>query len=135
MNRIEEMRHMRTKVNAGAEVLLSQLFFDNNMFYRFVEDSRIAGIDVPITPGIMPVINGAQIQRMVTLCGASLPEKFEKIIKRYGDNKQALFDAGMAYALSQIIDLLVNDVDGLHLYTMNNPVVAKRICEGIRNLV
>lgn len=134
-NRVEEMRHMRTKVDAGAEVLLSQLFFDNNMFYRFVEDSRIAGIDVPITPGIMPVINGAQIQRMVTLCGASLPEKFEKIIKRYGDNKQALFDAGMAYALSQIIDLLANDVDGLHLYTMNNPVVARRICEGIKNLV
>lgn len=134
-NRVEEMRHMRTKVDAGAEVLLSQLFFDNDMFYRFVEDSRIAGIDVPITPGIMPVINAAQIKRMVTLCGASLPEKFEKIIKRYGDNKQALFDAGMAYALSQIIDLLANDVDGLHLYTMNNPVVARRICEGIRNLV
>ena len=129
------MRHLRVKVDAGAEVLLSQLFFDNNMFYRFVEDSRIAGIDVPITPGIMPVINGAQIQRMVTLCGASLPERFEKIIKRYGDNKQALFDAGMAYALSQIIDLLANDVDGLHLYTMNNPVVARRICEGIKNLV
>jgi len=71
----------------------------------------------------------------VTLCGASLPERFEKIIKRYGDNKQALFDAGMAYALSQIIDLLANDVDGLHLYTMNNPVVARRICEGIKNLV
>jgi len=69
------------------------------------------------------------------LCGASLPEKFEKIIKRYGDNKQALFDAGMAYALSQIIDLLANDVDGLHLYTMNNPAVARRICEGIKNLV
>ena len=134
-NRVEEMRHLRTKVDAGAEVLLSQLFFDNNMFYRFVEDSRIAGIDVPITPGIMPVINGAQIQRMVTLCGASLSERFEKIIKRYGDNKQALFDAGMAYALSQIIDLLANDVDGLHLYTMNNPVVARRICEGIKNLV
>lgn len=135
LNRVEEMRHMRTKVDAGAEVLLSQLFFDNDMFYRFVEDSRIAGIDVPITPGIMPVINAAQIKRMVTLCGASLPEKFEKIIKRYGDNKQALFDAGMAYALSQIIDLLANEVDGLHLYTMNNPVVARRICEGIRNLV
>lgn len=135
LNRVEEMRHMRTKVEAGAEILLSQLFFDNDMFYRFVEDSRIAGIDVPITPGIMPVINAAQIKRMVTLCGATLPEKFEKIIKRYGDNRQALFDAGMAYALSQIIDLLANDVDGLHLYTMNNPVVARRICEGIRNLV
>ena len=134
-DRVEEMRHLKKKVDAGAEVLLSQLFFDNHYFYRFVEDCRIAGIDVPVTPGIMPVINAAQIKRMVTMCGASLPERFEKIIQRYGDNKTALFDAGMAYALSQIIDLLANDVDGLHLYTMNNPVVARRICEGIRNLV
>ena len=134
-DRVEEMRHLKKKVDAGAEVLLSQLFFDNNYFYRFVEDCRIAGIDVPVTPGIMPVINAAQIKRMVTMCGASLPERFEKIIQRYGDNKTALFDAGMAYALSQIIDLLANDVDGLHLYTMNNPVVARRICEGIKNLV
>ncbi len=133
--RVEEMRYLKGKVDAGAEVLLSQLFFDNNYFYRFVEDCRIAGIDVPVTPGIMPVINAAQIQRMVTLCGASLPTRFEKIIHRYGEDKEALFDAGMAYALSQIIDLLANDVDGLHLYTMNNPVVARRICEGIRNLV
>lgn len=135
LNRVEEMRYLRKKVEAGAEVLLSQLFFDNAYFYRFLEDARIAGVDVPITPGIMPVINGAQIHRMVNLCGASLPERFEKIIQRYGDKKEALFDAGMAYALSQITDLLASDVDGLHLYTMNNPVVARRICEGIRNLV
>lgn len=134
-DRVEELRHLKKKTDAGAEVLLSQLFFDNNYFYRFVEDCRIAGIDVPVTPGIMPVINASQIKRMVTLCGASLPGRFEKMIHRYGENKTALFDAGMAYALSQIIDLLANGVDGLHLYTMNNPVVAHRICEGIKNLV
>lgn len=134
-DRVSEMRNLKKKVDAGAEVLLSQLFFDNNFFYRFREDCRIAGIDVPVTPGIMPVINAAQIQRMVTLCGASLPECFQKIIRRYEDNRQALFDAGMAYALSQIIDLLANDVDGIHLYTMNNPVVARRICEGICNII
>ncbi|MDO4313644.1 MAG: methylenetetrahydrofolate reductase [NAD(P)H] [Eubacteriales bacterium] len=134
-NRVSEMRNLKKKVDAGAEVLLSQLFFDNDYFYRFEEDCRIAGIDVPVTPGIMPVINAAQIQRMVTLCGASLPERFQKIIHKYEDNKQALFDAGMSYALSQIIDLLANGVDGIHLYTMNNPVVAKKICEGIRNIV
>lgn len=134
-NRIEEMRNLKKKVDAGAEVLLSQLFFDNQYFYRFVDDCRIAGIDVPVTPGIMPVINAAQIKRMVTLCGASLPPKFERIINKYADNKAALFDAGMSYALSQIIDLLANDVDGIHLYTMNNPVVARRICEGIRNII
>lgn len=134
-SRVSEIRNLKKKVDAGAEVLLSQLFFDNDFFYRFVDDCRIGGIDVPITPGIMPVINGAQIMRMVNLCGASLPSKFEKIIKRYGDNKQALYDAGMSYALSQIIDLLANDVDGIHLYTMNNPAVARKICDGIRNII
>lgn len=133
--RVDEMRHLKEKADAGAEVLLSQLFFDNNYFYRFVEDCRIAGIDTPITPGIMPVINASQIKRMVTLCGASLPKRFEKIIHKFEANKQALFDAGMSYALSQIIDLLANDVDGIHLYTMNNPAVARKICEGIKNII
>ncbi len=135
LNRVDEIRNLKKKVDAGAEVLLSQLFFENEYFYRFVDDCRIGGIYVPVTPGIMPVINAAQIKRMVTLCGASLPPKFERIINKYADNKQALFDAGMSYALSQIIDLLANDVDGIHLYTMNNPVVARRICEGIRNII
>lgn len=134
-NRISEIRNLKKKVDAGAQILLSQLFFDNNYFYRFVEDCRIGGIDVPIIPGIMPVINAAQIKRMVTMCGASFPIRFQKIIHKFEDNKDALFDAGMSYALSQIIDLLVNDIDGIHLYTMNNPVVAGKICEGIRNII
>ena len=134
-SRITEMKNLREKVNAGAELLISQLFFDNNYFFRFVEDCRIAGIEVPVIPGIMPVINAAQIKRMVTMCGASFPERFQKIINKYEDNKEALFDAGMSYALSQTIDLLANDTDGIHLYTMNNPVVAKKICDGIRNII
>lgn len=134
-NRGSEMRNLKKKVDAGAEVLLSQLFFDNDRFFRFEEDCRIAGIDVPVIPGIMPVINAAQIQRMATMCGASFPERFQKIIDKYADNKEALFDAGMSYALSQIIDLLTSDIDGIHLYTMNNPVVAGKICEGIRHII
>ena len=134
-NRIDEMKYLKEKVNAGAEVLLSQLFFDNKHFFRLVENSRIAEIDVPIIPGIMPVVNAAQIQRMVTMCGASFPTRFQKIIERYANNKEALFDAGMSYALSQIIDLLVSDIDGIHLYTMNNPRIARTICEGIRNII
>ena len=129
------MRHLKAKVDAGDEYLVSQLFFENEMFYSFVEDCRIAGIEVPVTAGIMPVINKAQIERMVTLCGASLPEKFERIMNRFEDNKEALFDAGMAYALSQVIDLIANDVDGIHLYTMNNPRVARKICEGIKHII
>ncbi|MBR5896572.1 MAG: methylenetetrahydrofolate reductase, partial [Lachnospiraceae bacterium] len=118
-DRVEEMKNLKKKVDAGAEVLLSQLFFSNKTFYEFTEICRIAGMDVPITPGIMPALNAAQINRMVTMCGATLPHSFQKIIERFGNNKDALFDAGMSYALSQIIDLLANDVDGIHLYTMN----------------
>lgn len=134
-DRITDMRNLKTKVDAGAELLLSQLFFDNNTFYAFLEDCRIAGIDVPVTPGIMPVLNAAQINRMITTCGATLPENFQRIVNRFGDNKEALFDAGLSYAISQIIDLLAHDVDGIHLYTMNNPVVAQRICDGVKNIV
>lgn len=134
-DRVSELKNLKTKVDAGAEVLLSQLFFDNEQFFQFREDCRIADINVPIVPGIMPVINAAQIKRMVTMCGASFPERFQKIIHKYEDNKEALFDAGMSYALSQIIDLLVSDIDGIHLYTMNNPAVARKICEGIRNII
>ena len=134
-NKVSEIKYLKKKVDTGAEVLLSQLFFDNEQFYRLEEDCRIAGIEVPVIPGIMPVINAAQIRRMVTMCGASFPERFEKIISKFEGKKEALFDAGMSYALSQIIELLTNDVQGIHLYTMNNPSVAGRICEGIKNIV
>ncbi|MCR4702823.1 MAG: methylenetetrahydrofolate reductase [NAD(P)H] [Saccharofermentans sp.] len=132
---VSEIKSLKKKVDAGAEVLLSQLFFDNDIFYRFHEECEIAGIDVPVIPGVMPVINAAQIKRMVSLCNASFPKRFQRIISRYEDNKEALFDAGMSYCLSQIIDLLVSDIKGIHLYTMNNPVVARRICEGIKNII
>lgn len=134
-NKVNEIKYLKAKVNAGAEVLLSQLFFDNKQFFRFLDECRIADINVPIVPGIMPVINASQIKRMITLCGATIPNRFQKIIAKYENNKEALFDAGMSYALSQIIDLLVSDIDGIHLYTMNNPVVARKICEGIRNII
>lgn len=132
---IFDMKYLKKKVEAGAEILLSQLFFDNRIFYRFFDKCRIADIDVPVIPGVMPVINAAQIKRMVSICHASFPERFQRIISRYEDNKAALFDAGMSYCLSQIIDLLTNDISGIHLYTMNNPLVARRICEGIKNIV
>lgn len=132
---VSEIKSLKKKVDAGAEVLLSQLFFDNDIFYRFHEECEIAGIEVPVIPGVMPVINAAQIKRMVSLCNASFPKRFQRIISRYEDNKEALFDAGMSYCLSQIIDLLVSDIKGIHLYTMNNPLVARRICEGIKNII
>ena len=134
-DKISDIRFLKEKVDAGADILLSQLFFDNEVFYDHVEKCQIAGIRVPVIPGIMPVIKASQTRRMVSICGASIPKRFQKIIDKYENNDEALFDAGMSYAISQIIDLLVNDVDGIHLYTMNNPVVVKRICEGIRNII
>ena len=105
------------------------------MFYNYVEKLRIAGVNVPVTAGIMPVINKAQIEKMVSVCGASLPEKFKRILTKFENNKEALYDAGIAYAVNQVVDLLASDVDGIHLYTMNNPRVARKICESIRNII
>ena len=132
---VTDIRNLKNKVDAGANHLISQLFFDNEIFYSFYEKTRCAGINVPIDAGVMPVTNKAQIERMVNMCGASLPIKFARILKKYEDNKEALLDAGLAYTINQIVDLIANDVDGVHIYTMNNPVVAKRICDSVRNLV
>lgn len=132
---VTDIRNLKSKVDAGVGHLVSQLFFDNDNFYDFMLKLKIAGIDVPVEAGIMPVTNKAQIQRMVNMCGATLPDKFQRILERYGENKEALFDAGMVYAVNQIVELISHGVDGIHIFTMNNPVVAGRICDGIKNLI
>lgn len=134
-SQIEDIRNLKIKVENGAEHLISQLFFDNNAFYTFMDMARCAGIDVPISAGIMPVTNKKQIEKMVSMCGASLPAKFSKIMQRYENNPEALRDAGIAYAVEQMVDLIANGVEGIHLYTMNNPYVARRITEAIGNLL
>jgi methylenetetrahydrofolate reductase (NADPH) len=132
---IDDIKHLKMKVDAGAEHLMSQLFFDNSHFYTFLEKARIAGIDVPIEAGIMPVTNKSQIERMVSMCGASLPTKFTKMMQKYENNPEALRDAGIAYTIDQIVDLISNGVDGIHLYTMNNAYVARKITESISSLL
>ena len=132
---VADVLNLKKKVDAGAEHLISQLFFDNSVFYRFIERTRIAGINVPIEAGIMPVTNKSQIERMVSMCGASLPVKFTKIMQKYESKPEALRDAGIAYAVEQIVDLLANGVDGIHLYTMNNPYVARKISEAVVSLL
>ena len=134
-NMIDDILNLKKKVDAGAEHLISQLFFDNSHFYEFRDRARIAGINVPIEAGIMPCTNARQIQRMVTMCGASLPVKFAKMIQRYENNDEAMRDAGIAYAVDQIIDLVANGVDGIHLYTMNNPYVARKISESVEKVL
>jgi len=131
---VRDVLNLKRKVEAGCTHLVSQLFFDNDLFYAFRERAAIAGISVPIEAGIMPVTNVKQIQRMVTLCGASLPPKFTKVMQRYEHYPEALRDAGIAYAVNQIVDLVAQGADGVHLYTMNDPLIARRITENISSL-
>ncbi len=131
----EDIENLKKKVDAGAEHLMSQLFFDNGHFYEFLDKARAAGINVPIEAGIMPCVNANQIQRMVTMCGASLPTKFTKMMARFEHSPEAMRDAGVAYAIDQIIDLAANGVDGIHLYTMNNPYVAKKISKSVESVL
>lgn len=134
-NLVQDTINLKKKVDAGANHLISQLFFDNSFFYSFLDRARIAGINVPIDAGIMPLTNRKQIERIVMLCGASLPPKFRKVLDKYEDKPEALLDAGIAYATDQIIDLIAQGVDGIHLYTMNNPVIAERIHSGFSSLL
>lgn len=131
----QDLFNLRNKVNAGTDFLVSQFFFDNDKFYKFVADARSVDINVPIFAGVMPVLNKNQINRMVQLSGASLPEKFKKVLDRYEHNPEALRDAGIAYASEQIVDLLSSGVDGIHLYVMNKPIIAKRVYENINSIL
>lgn len=123
------------KKEEGASHFISQLFFNNNDFYKFIECADKNRLDVPIQAGIMPVLNRKQIERIVSMCGATFPRKFMKIVERYEHDSIALRDAGIAYAVEQIIDLASSDVDGIHLYTMNNAYVAKRISESVSSII
>ena len=131
---VDDIKFLKQKVDFGANHLISQLFFDNSKFYQFLEKAKCAGVDVPIEAGIMPVVNRKQIERMVNVCGVVLPEKYVKMMEKYGDNDNAIRDAGIAYAIDQIVDLVSHGVDGIHLYTMNNPYIARKITEATSNL-
>ena len=131
----DDLRRLLEKSERGADVLISQLFFDNAAFYRFVERARKKGVTASIVAGIMPVTSASQINRMVSMCGASVPEAVRHIIRAYGHNAMAMKEAGIAYATAQIVDLLSRGVDGIHIYTMNQPDIAKRIAENIRAII
>ena len=131
----EDMMHLKLKEEMGATHFISQLFFDNNYFYDMLEEKYKLGIKSPIQAGIMPVVNKNQIERISSLCGAHIPEKFIKIMNKYEHDKDALREAGIAYAVEQIVDLVSSGVDGIHLYTMNNPYVARRIHDNINTII
>lgn len=134
-NIVEDIKNLKIKVDAGANQLITQLFLDNSVFYDFKEKCELADINVPIEAGIMPVVNKKQIEKMTSLCGVKLPKKFIKMMERYEHNPVAMRDAGIAYAIDQIVDLIAQGVDGIHLYTMNNAYIAKKVHEAVANLL
>lgn len=132
---VEDIHNLKIKVDSGVSTLLTQLFFNNDDFYRFKEACELANIRVPICAGIMPVANKRQILKITSICGAKIPPKFAKILQKYENNDEAMMSAGIAYAIDQIVDLLTNDVAGIHLYTMNNAYIARRIYEAVHTLL
>ena len=126
-NSVEDLIHLKHKVDCGAEYLVTQMFFDNEALYSFLYRALKIGIDVPVTAGIMPVMNQKQIKRSCALSGATLPSKFRIMLDRFGDDPVSLQQAGIAYATEQIIDLIANGITNIHIYTMNKPEVAAKI--------
>ena len=122
-----DLDYLKEKVDAGCDYLTTQMFFDNNIYYRFLYKALAKGIDVPVTAGIMPVTNAAQVKRTISLTGNLVPAKFLSIVDRFGDNPDAMRQAGIAYATEQIIDLIANGVNHIHIYSMNKPDVAGAI--------
>lgn len=127
-NQISDIQNLKKKVDAGCSSLVTQLFFDNERFYDFQDKCTLAGIDVPIHAGIMPIINRNQALRLLKTCeNIHLPRKFKAILDKYENDPESLRAAGLAYTVDQIVDLVTQDVAGIHLYTMNNAEVAHQV--------
>lgn len=130
----EDLDHLKEKVDAGCEFLTTQMFFDNNILYNFMYKALKKGIDVPIVAGIMPITSKSQVKRSISLSGCMIPTRFQAIVDRFGDDPAAMKQAGIAYATDQIIDLIANGVNHVHIYTMNKPDVAGAILENLSEI-
>ncbi len=135
VNKTEDILHLKEKVEAGCDFVTTQMFFDNNILYNYLYRIREKGITVPVVAGIMPVTNVSQIKRICQMSGTYLPSRFKAIVDRFGENPAAMKQAGIAYATEQIIDLIANGVNGIHIYTMNKPDVAARIQESLSEIL
>lgn len=134
-NDLLDLFNLKTKVESGTDFLISQIFFENEKFYEFKEKLGKLNIKTPLIAGIMPITNGKQIRRITSMCGCSIPEKLKKILDRYEDNPIAMREAGIAYAMEQIIELISDDIAGIHIYTMNRVEASKKIMENIGNIL
>ncbi len=135
VNQKEDILHLKEKVDAGADFLTTQMFFDNNLFFNFLYKIREAGITCPIIPGIMPITNANQVARAIKLSGSFMPQRFKSLVDAFGDNPEAMSQAGIAYATDQIIDLYANGIRFIHVYSMNKPQVAKAILDNLSEIV
>ncbi len=135
VNQKEDIARLKEKVDAGADFLTTQMFFDNNLFYNFLYKIREAGITCPIIPGIMPITNANQVARAIKLSGSFMPQRFKSLVDAFGDNPAAMSQAGIAYATDQIIDLYANGIRFVHVYSMNKPNVAKAILDNLSDIV
>lgn len=131
----EDIDNLKRKVECGCEFLTTQMFFDNNILYNFLYRLYGAGVKVPVVAGIMPITNAKQIKRIISISGNTLPQRFVRIVDRYGDNPLAMKQAGIAYATEQIIDLYANGINAVHVYSMNNPDVAKAIQSNLAEII
>lgn len=131
----DDVAFLKEKVEAGCDFLTTQMFFDNNVYYNFLYRVLAVGIQVPVIPGIMPVINARQVKRSAELSGTSLPPRFKAIADKFSDDPLAMEQAGIAYATEQIIDLVANGVKYIHLYTMNRPQTAAKIMENLSHIL
>ncbi|MBP3469039.1 MAG: methylenetetrahydrofolate reductase [NAD(P)H] [Lachnospiraceae bacterium] len=131
----EDIRHLKMKVDAGCSFLTTQMFFDNSLFFNYMYKLREAGITVPIVAGIMPVTNAKQMERILKLSQAFLPRRFVSLLDKFSDNPAAMKQAGIAYATDQIIDLLANGINAIHIYTMNKPDVAAKIQDNLSEII
>ncbi|MBO5935328.1 MAG: methylenetetrahydrofolate reductase [NAD(P)H] [Clostridia bacterium] len=131
----EDILHIKEKVEAGCDFLTTQMFFDNHIFYKYLCKLRDAGVNVPVVAGIMPVTNKSQIYRICKLSGTYMPSRFINIVDRFGDDPEAMKQAGIIYATEQIIDLLANGVNAIHVYSMNKPDVAEKIQSNLSHII
>ncbi len=129
----EDLRYLKSKVDAGAGFLITQLFFDNRDYFNFVDDARAAGIDVPIIPGIWPVTNYTQIKRIADMCKSRFPERFERELEDRKDDLDAVTSLGVAYAALQSVELLAKGVPGIHYYTLNRSPATRAILAALRS--
>lgn len=134
-NKKDDIINLKTKVDAGCEFLTTQMFFDNNIFYNFLYRVREAGITVPVIPGIMPITRAVQVKNAVKLSGCNVPERFRNIVDRFGGVPDAMKQAGIVYATDQIIDLIANGINNIHVYSMNRPDIAEGIQRNLSEIL